>query len=113
MTGNGRGSPARVVQVGTQESSVWMTPAAWTRTSTSPSPGRGCGASSYAKASGPPRARRQIAFMLHLQTPVGRTPGMCGGGYQGIPHRPADRTIQWFGGPHFMSYSVVFSLHFK
>src|SRR6266545_3397497 len=41
MTGNGRGSPARVVQVGTQESSVWMTPAAWTRTSTSPSPGAG------------------------------------------------------------------------
>src|SRR5215472_10160358 len=30
MTGNGRGSPARVVQVGTQESSVGMTPAAWT-----------------------------------------------------------------------------------
>jgi len=46
MTGNGRGSPARVVQVGTHESSVWMTPAAWTRTSTSPSPKRGCGASS-------------------------------------------------------------------
>jgi hypothetical protein len=39
-------SPPRVVRVGIQESSVWMTPAAWTRTSTSPSPGRGCRASS-------------------------------------------------------------------
>jgi len=33
------------------------------------------------------------------------------GGYQDIPHRAADRTIQWFGGPHFMSFSIVFSLH--
>src|SRR5215468_3066145 len=44
MTGNGRGSPVLVVQVGTQESSVGVTPAAWTRTSTSPSPGQGAGA---------------------------------------------------------------------
>jgi hypothetical protein len=73
MTGNGRGSPARVVQVGTQESSVWMTPTVWTRTSTSPSLGRGCGASSQANASAPRRARRQIAFTPHLQAPVGRT----------------------------------------
>jgi hypothetical protein len=32
---------------------------------------------------------------------------MCGGGYQDIPHRAADRTIQWFGGPHFMSFSII------
>jgi hypothetical protein len=34
---------------------------------------------------------------------------MCGG-YEDIPHRAADRTIQWFVGRHFMSFSIVFSL---
>src|SRR5262249_9587700 len=68
MTGNGRGSPARVVQVGTHESSVWMTPAAWTRTRTSPSPGRGCGASSQVNASGPPRACSRMAFISHTHS---------------------------------------------
>jgi hypothetical protein len=40
----GRGSPARVVHVGGRESSVGVTAAAWTRTSTSSAPGCGVGA---------------------------------------------------------------------
>jgi pyruvate/2-oxoglutarate dehydrogenase complex dihydrolipoamide dehydrogenase (E3) component len=44
--GNGRSAPVRVVQVGPHSSSVGVTAAAWTRTSTSPACGWGCGASS-------------------------------------------------------------------
>jgi integrase len=46
MMGKGRSSPVRVFQVGTHISSVGVTAAAWTRTSTSPACGWGCGASS-------------------------------------------------------------------
>jgi hypothetical protein len=63
MIGNGRASPARVVQVGTHSSSVGVTAAARTRTRTSPAPGRGTAAGPYASASGPPRELSWIAFI--------------------------------------------------
>ena len=46
ISGNGRGAPSRVADVGTHTSSVGVTPAACTRINTSPEPGRGSGASS-------------------------------------------------------------------
>lgn len=63
ITGNERGVPSRVVQVGTHVSSVGVTPEAWTRTSTSPGFGSGRGTSRQASDSGPPRRNRQAARM--------------------------------------------------
>src|SRR5262245_42729676 len=59
------------IERGTKPDALGWTPCH--RTSTSPSPGRGCGASSEAKASGPPRAWRRIAFMPHSHPAVRRT----------------------------------------
>jgi hypothetical protein len=55
MIGNGRGLPARVVQVGTHSSSVGVTAAPRTRTTISPSLATGIVAAPYTSASGPPR----------------------------------------------------------